>query len=75
MKHALRQSEEELWGKDLASCEAIEALLTLVRRDATANAHDAGGNEDRGIIGREREVRCRTCVAAASLFRSSVSLW
>lgn len=67
MKHALRRSEEELRGKDLASHEAIEELLTLVRRDATATNRDRGKNEDSGTIGRQREVSCAMGAMAASL--------
>lgn len=67
VNHALRRSEEELRGKDLASREGIEELLTLIRRDATATNHDRGRNEDSGTIGRQREVSCATGAMAASL--------
>ncbi|CAM9348328.1 unnamed protein product [Ectocarpus sp. 12 AP-2014] len=38
VKHALRQGEEELRGKDLASRERIEELLATVRQESAATA-------------------------------------
>lgn len=38
MKHALRQSEEELRGKDLASRERIEELLVTVRQESATDS-------------------------------------
>lgn len=41
MKHALRQGEEELRGKDLASREKIEELLVVVRQQSAADSRCA----------------------------------
>lgn len=42
VKHALRQSEEELRGKDLASREIIEELLVTARQQSAADSRCAG---------------------------------
>lgn len=53
MIHALRQSEEELRGKDLASREKIEELLANVRRESASFQRTNGGGFCRTHSGRQ----------------------
>lgn len=53
MKHVLRQSEEELKGKELASRERIENLVATVRLESAGllpTGDDGGHNRDVGTF-------------------------
>ena len=51
MKHALRQGEEELRGKELATSERIEELLATVRRQSSGYQPPTSNLVDSGTLG------------------------
>lgn len=51
MKHALRQGQEELRGKDLATRERIEELLATVRRESAGCQPSASNLVDSYTLG------------------------
>lgn len=68
MKHALRQGEEELRGKDLASREKIEELLVTVRQQSAADSRCADLLQRRdGAVGSEGFPKGATLDAVFSL--------
>lgn len=79
MKHALRQGEEDLRGKDLATRERIEELLATVRRESSGyqpptsnllDSHNSGQVTWRGVLSFVRSSSPRS--ASAALCRSAV---